>query len=232
MLFKASNKDDLVKPNIFMVFELAVSVKVGERITEMSCGWCQLEMNVLDRAITHKLPIKGGSPNAEMLIKDSDVHTNRTGLQYLKKVMGSKIQSQLTVSIRPHTKFTEETKFHLDLMPSTCLIQKRLLYFVSGFRNYIGEKLIKESSMNSFRQPEGDVVISCFPRILDNPDICEQIIAIWSEDVWAQLNARQKLNVEFIMLKTKEYIQKLYPVIYSEEFKFKESDYTMSAAGD
>lgn len=50
--------------------------------------------------------------------------------------------------------------------------------------------------------------------------------------MWAQLNARQKLNVEFIMLKTKEYIQKLYPVIYSEEFKFKESDYTMSAAGD
>ena len=30
--------------------------------------------------MTHKLPIKGGSPNAEMLIKDADVHTNRTGL--------------------------------------------------------------------------------------------------------------------------------------------------------
>lgn len=40
------------------------------------------------------------------------------------------------------------------------------------------------------------------------------------------------MNIEFIMLKTKEFIQKLYPVIYADEFKFKESDYTMSAAGD
>lgn len=76
-----------------MVFELAVCVKVGDRITEMSCGWCQLDMALLDRAITHKLPIKGGSPSAEMLIKDQDVRTNRTGLQYLKKVMSSKIAS-------------------------------------------------------------------------------------------------------------------------------------------
>ena len=79
-------------------------------------------MDKLDRAMTHKLAIKGGSPNAEMLIKDQDIHTNRTGMKYIMKVMQSKIQSQLTVSIRPHSKFTEETKMHLDLMPSTCFI--------------------------------------------------------------------------------------------------------------
>ena len=35
-----------------------------------------------------------------------------------------------------------------------------------------------------------------------------------------------------IMLKSKEFVQRLYPVIYAEEFKFRESDYTFSAAGD
>ena len=50
--------------------------------------------------------------------------------------------------------------------------------------------------------------------------------------MWAKLDARQKLNVEFILGKSKEFIQKLYPVVYSEEFKFRQSDYTMSAAGD
>ncbi len=40
VLFKTACKDDVVKSNIFMVFELTVSVKVGERVTEMSCGWC------------------------------------------------------------------------------------------------------------------------------------------------------------------------------------------------
>jgi hypothetical protein len=73
--------------------------------------------------MTHKLPIKGGSPTAEMIIKDSDVHTNRTGIMnQLKKVVTSKITSQLIVEVRPHTKFSEETKFHLDLLPSICFL--------------------------------------------------------------------------------------------------------------
>jgi hypothetical protein len=232
VLFKTAQRDEIVKPNIFVIFELVVAVKIGEKVTEMSCGWCQLDSQLLERPMTHKLDIKGGSPNAEMLIKDQDVRTNRTGLKYLMKVMQTKIDSQLTVSLRPYSKFTEETKFHLDLLPSTCFVQKRLLYFVSGFRNYIGEKLLKESSMNHFMQPEGDVIISCFPRILDNPDMCETIIQVWSEDVWSKLNARDKTNVDMLIQKTKEFIQRLYPVIYSEEFKFRESDSTFSAAGD
>lgn len=40
VLFKTSNRDDFVKPNIFMIFELVTSVKVGDKVTEMSCGWC------------------------------------------------------------------------------------------------------------------------------------------------------------------------------------------------
>lgn len=59
--------------------------------------------------MTHKLAIKGGSPSAEMIIKDEDVHTGRTGMKYIMKVMKSKIESQLTVNIRPFSKFTEET---------------------------------------------------------------------------------------------------------------------------
>lgn len=74
-----------------MIFELVIAVKSGEKVTEISCGWCQMEMDKMDRAMTHKLAIKGGSPNAEMLIKDQDVHTNRTGMKYIMKVMQSKI---------------------------------------------------------------------------------------------------------------------------------------------
>jgi hypothetical protein len=93
--------------------------------------------------MTHKLAIKGGSPNAELLIKDADIHTNRSGIKYsIMKVVNNKISSQLTLEIRPHSKFSDETKFHMDLLPSTYFVPKRLLYFVSGFRNYLGEKLL------------------------------------------------------------------------------------------
>lgn len=60
--------------------------------------------------------------------------------------------------------------------------------------------------MNTFKHPEGDVIISSFPKILDCPDIIDLLIPIWHEDVWATISAKQKLNVEFIMMKSKEFI--------------------------
>lgn len=87
VLFRTSDKDEVCKPHIFVIFELVVYVRFGERVTEMSCGWCQLEVSMLERAMTHKLQIKGGSPNAEMMINDSDVHTKRTGVKYIMKVL-------------------------------------------------------------------------------------------------------------------------------------------------
>jgi hypothetical protein len=83
VLFKTSSKDEIMKPNIFIVFELVVYVKFPTSVAEMSCGWCQLDIMALERTATHKLTIKGGSPSAEIIIKDEDVHTNRTGLKYL-----------------------------------------------------------------------------------------------------------------------------------------------------
>lgn len=135
------------------------------------------------------------------------------------------------MNIKPHTKFTEETKFHLDLLPSTCFVYKRLLYFVSGFRNYAAEKLLKEST-GTFKHPEGDIILSSFPKVFDCIDIIELLIVIWQEDALAAANSKQKLNVEFIMLKAKEFILKLYPILYAEEFKYKESNPTHSASGD
>lgn len=39
VLFKTGDVDEIVKPHIFIVLELVVYVKFGEKVTEMSCGW-------------------------------------------------------------------------------------------------------------------------------------------------------------------------------------------------
>lgn len=73
--------------------------------------------------MTYKLAIKGGCPNAEIMIKDGDVHTNRTGLKYsMMRLVQSKIESQLTVELRPHVKFSDEQIFHMEFLPQTCFI--------------------------------------------------------------------------------------------------------------
>ena len=68
-------------------------------------------------------------------------------------------------------------------MPSTCFVHKTLLPFVSGFQNYKGKKLIDESGGGGFRKPAGDVIISCFPMIFDNPDVTEELAKVWTEDI-------------------------------------------------
>ena len=127
-----------------------------------------------------------------MIIRDADVHTNRTGIKHsLMRVVNSKIQSQLTVQLRPFAKFADETRAHLEFLPATCFIQKRLLYLASGFRNFLGEKLLHEGSsgvMHTFKKPEGDPIITTFAKMLDCPDICELLVQIWTEDVWASMN--------------------------------------------
>ena len=40
VLFKIAQREEIVKPNVFMVFELVIYVKFGEKVTEISCGWC------------------------------------------------------------------------------------------------------------------------------------------------------------------------------------------------
>jgi hypothetical protein len=51
LLLRSSNKDDILKHHIFLVFELVIYVRfggstadAGGKVVEMSCGWCQLDL--------------------------------------------------------------------------------------------------------------------------------------------------------------------------------------------
>ena len=97
ILFRCASRDEVKRSNLYMIFELVIYVRTGDKVVEMSCGWCQMEMGdttVYERAMTHRLQIKGGSPSAEMLISDKDIHKNRTGIKYsLLNLVTSKIDS-------------------------------------------------------------------------------------------------------------------------------------------
>jgi hypothetical protein len=54
---------------------------------------------------------------------------------------------------------------------------------MSGFMNYKAKQLLKDYMSGLFQKPAGDVVISNFPRIYDSPDIIEELVKIWAEDI-------------------------------------------------
>ena len=195
----------------------------------MSCGWCELAFDELSaKKKTHNLTIHGGSPTAEEEIRAADLRTNRSGLKALQKTFAGGVKQRLTVEVKPVTALPPEVRDYLELMPSTCLVHQPLLTFVVGFMNYKGEKLLRESG-GGFRKPAGDAVISCFPKIYDNPDIVEELVAVWVEDVQPRI-AGDHRNYDYIMSRTKDFICRLYPVLYSEEFKGMEHSGTTRSA--
>ena len=74
-------------------------------------------------------------------------------------------------------------------------------------------------------------MLSSFSRIYDCSDIVEELSVIWGEDLQPLLE-KSKFAIEAVMTRTKETISKLYPVLYSEEFKALEHNSTSSAVGD
>jgi hypothetical protein len=56
--------------------------------------------------------------------------------------------------------------------------------------------------------------------LIDNPDICEAVINTWSDEVWTKINAAQKVDIRVIIQKAEDFIKRLYPLLYADEFKF------------
>lgn len=125
----------------------------------------------------------------------------------------------LEVSVKPLAQLADDVKYHLNLMPSTCVLHANLIHFLSAFMNYKGHKLLAESGGGGFRKPAGDVVISCFPKIYDNPDVLEELALCWVEDVLPQVRNNFQTNVEYLIGRMRDYITRVYPILYSEEFK-------------
>ena len=191
VLFRSTKRDDLNLENMQFVFEFVIYYKQGNTSSELCCGWaCTDDLSVVSRSIKVPLEVQGGSPTSKIMIQAGDVDTKRTGFQGFLKAFGGKIKNQITVNFKPHTSLEPDTKLHMQFLPSTCLVQKKMLLFVSAYRNYAGKQLLKQGNLGGqFKQPGGSVVLSCFPKIIDNIDILETVLHVWQTEHVAALSA-------------------------------------------
>ena len=233
ILFRSTPKDDLNRQEIQFIFELVVYIAQDGKTTEWTAGWATTPLSTCERDVSKvKLEIQGGNPRNNIAIQKDDLQTKRTGINYLQKVFTTTAtQSTLFVSFKPSQYLEAETKYHLELLPSTCFVQKKLLNFVSGYRNFAAEQLLPSLATDSQKKPVGNIVMSSFPKILDSPDIVEVLAQIWWEDHMAPLNVAQKKSVELAMKKMEQVVNRIYPVLYSDEFEYRESEATHSMCG-
>jgi hypothetical protein len=142
ILFRTTKNDELDEGRL--IFELVCSIKKGNKVVEMSCGWCELDIRDIKTksSDTIKLEIKGGSPGSAVDIKDEDVRNNRSGFAFIKKAVQTGIQKRLDIKVTSFSNLTVEMKDQLSMMPSTCLLHKELIVFLSGYMNYRNHKII------------------------------------------------------------------------------------------
>jgi len=73
--------------------------------------------------------------------------------------------------------------------------------------------------------------MSTFPKILDSPDMVEVFTQIWNDDVMKVLNSSQKESINMMCQKTTEYLHKVYPVLFSDEFGWTQQTATACMRG-
>ena len=85
-------------------------------------------------------------------------------------------------------------------MPSTCLFQKGMLSFLFGYRNYLGKELLRDiANGEPMSIPDNDPVFVTFPKILDNIDINEDVLAFWTEEIINNSKPADIKNIDLMM---------------------------------
>jgi hypothetical protein len=193
---------------------------------EYSCGWGSCPISQAATAVSKKkIEVKAGAPGAGLDIDPAEINAERKGaLNKLGSLFSSSDKKALLeVTIVPSKSIAAHHRYHMQLLPTTYLVNRPLLAFVSGFRNAAGAILLKQTQI---RKPDGDCMMSCFPKIMDNIDIIENLVAVYNEGFWATKKIGE------IMEKVREIITRLYPVIYSTDFKWSETGFSDSACSD
>lgn len=155
-MFRTTKQDDLSPTNVFVFFELVCYIKHEENknqnkmkktdeYEELCCAWTKIPLAKLNMTQnSFKLELKGGGPNTTIEIEKEDIHDKRTGILNAFRAQGKTVP-QLTISLKQFQKLEADVQSHLTLMPSTCLLQKKMLHFISGFRNYAASQLLDQA---------------------------------------------------------------------------------------
>ena len=210
---------DIKDKNVHIVFEFVIYCKDRDSVKELNCGWWSLKVSELNKKSAKPvLDIFGGSPELQIDISLMSKHKNKNST------------SKLTVSTRGIRDFSNETLFHLKMLPSICILQKRLITFILGFRNYLGKQRFEDiNSGEALMLPTSDFILVTFPKILDNPDFCENVLQFWNDSATKKLNKKSLWDVTKLIELTETVISKLYPVAYSTTFDLGEHNVELAA---
>jgi hypothetical protein len=106
----------------------------------MTCGFASSELNNMLSSKDLILKLTGGSPKADIKIKQEDVRTTRTTFVGKVGKIFSKVESVLKIKVHPPARFGGVLK-DLDMLPKRGLFKISSVNMISAYRSYLGECL-------------------------------------------------------------------------------------------
>lgn len=109
------------------------------------------------------------------------------------------------------------------MLPSSCLVNRRLLTFVAAFRLYSFRRLTK--SQQQMIAPQGNFAIAQFRRLFDSPDINLLLADCWGDtydqvDLTPGAKSANAYSWDMLLAKMEDYLIKAYAIAYSQPFHF------------
>ncbi len=227
LIFTSKDKDVVDSDNVDLIFEFVIVCKGDNKTTkDISCGYAPMPLKDFknDSRPTFKyLNINGGSPDQPLPVDPFDF---QEGLGYFKKMRRGTIKSRIKVDLRYFKAFSKEGKHYISMLPSTCVINKKLMHFLAGYRCYQAKTLCKETTDSSgFVVASGDHILMTFPFVIDNPDIREKIVVEWHNNVSKGIPKSTKSSqksMNYIVEKSEAYISRIYLIKYADNFNMVE----------
>jgi hypothetical protein len=101
------------------------------------------------------------------------------------------------------------------MLPSSCLVNRKLLSFIAAFRLLTFRRLAK--AQQQLHAPSGNFAIAQFRKIFDNPDVNLILADCWDAN---ESTALKSTTLDQMMNKVEDSLLKAYAIIYSEAFHF------------
>ena len=218
--------------DIYVVFEfvLVIQKKVDEvsYTFESSCGFSEMPIQECNVKKDEKLNIKGGNPSEDEIINPKDIKTTRIGFIPKLSSLFSKIESKLSIRIKPFSALNVKDQKYINFLPKTIVCHRAALVLLSIYRKLIGGIILNHPNyLIKPIQIEG-YVLTYFYSIVDCPDAFRMMVELFNEIIVNNIEYKEADYSKYFS----DFVKKIGTVLYSEDFKFDNLDPTKVPRGD
>ena len=218
--------------SVIVVFEFVLVIQRDSITTETSCGWCSCTMGDLYKPSEMKLQIKGGSPQKPDTISKTDVRTKRSGWGKFTSIFTGEVKSILPIKIKPFKELNNNDKHIIDYLPVNCIVHRASMQLIYIYRKIIGDYILNHQDY-SFKVIKNDpYIMNSFCKIADCPDAFRIMTELWNEIVIEGATSAERKSEEYLTNNFKTFVNRIYSVIFADQFKYDELDPTKVPVGD